>query len=464
MFKKAEWNTLLRLAVVIVSSLIALGSMYLSFYLRFAGNIPYRNYSAFQANYLWIVVGFIVINFLFGTYVFYNKNLLDLFYFTMLSELALTCYIMVLIYARSRLTFPRSVLLINFVLGTFILFIYNGIVYMIYQKVRGHKRVMIVGENERVLEAVRNFDAMKNQRHQVTHVILSNYLSNIKAYASEVDIVYMTGQIDEAVRTKVYEYLMQESKKLFLSSEFEQLMMLNANVMNFDDESVLEISNFEINPEEAVLKRAFDVIVSVALLIVTSPIMLITAILIKLDSPGPIFYKQERITKGGRHFNILKFRSMSATAERESGPVLATKDDARITRVGRFIRSTRIDELPQLINVLKGDMSLVGPRPERPFFVKQYAEQNPYYTLRHNVQAGITGYAQVYGKYSSDFNRKLNFDLLYIKNYSLAFDFKLLFRTTKILFDKVSSRGFEEEVERVEDEWQDYEDQMTIIK
>ena len=226
----------------------------------------------------------------------------------------------------------------------------------------------------------------------------------------------------------------------------------------------LEISNFEINPEEAVLKRAFDLIVSVALLIVTSPIMLITAILIKLDSPGPIFYKQERITKGGRHFNILKFRSMSATAERESGPVLATKDDARITRVGRFIRSTRIDELPQLINVLKGDMSLVGPRPERPFFVKQYAEQNPYYTLRHNVQAGITGYAQVYGKYSSDFNRKLNFDLLYIKNYSLAFDFKLLFRTTKILFDKVSSRGFEEEVERVEDEWQDYEDQMTIIK
>ena len=204
MFKKAEWNTLLRLAVVIVSSLIALGSMYLSFYLRFAGNIPYRNYSAFQANYLWIVVGFIVINFLFGTYVFYNKNLLDLFYFTMLSELALTCYIMVLIYARSRLTFPRSVLLINFVLGTVILFIYNAIVYMIYQKVRGHKRVMIVGENERVLEAVRNFDAMKNQRHQVTHVILSNYLSNIKAYASEVDIVYMTGQIDEAVRTKVY--------------------------------------------------------------------------------------------------------------------------------------------------------------------------------------------------------------------------------------------------------------------
>ena len=156
---------------------------------------------------------------------------------------------------------------------------------------------------------------------------------------------------------------------------------------------------------------------------------------------------------------------MSVTAEAESGPVLAAKNDARVTKVGKFIRSTRIDELPQLLNVLKGDMSLVGPRTERPFFVEQYKEQNPYYTLRHHVRAGITGYAQVYGKYSTDFNSKLNFDLLYIKNYSIPFDFKLLFQTTKILFDKVSSRGVDADEElSSQDEWSDFAKTIIIVE
>lgn len=137
---------------------------------------------------------------------------------------------------------------------------------------------------------------------------------------------------------------------------------------------------------------------------------------------------------------------MTTDAEKSSGPVLAQAEDPRVTRVGKYLRSLRIDELPQLFNVLKGDMSIIGPRPERPFFVKQFNEQNPYYYLRHNVRAGITGYAQVYGKYSTDFNSKLKFDLLYIKNYSLILDVQILFQTIKILFDKVSSQGLEEDL------------------
>lgn len=182
------------------------------------------------------------------------------------------------------------------------------------------------------------------------------------------------------------------------------------------------------------------------MLIATSPIMLIAAILIKLTSKGPIFYKQVRITKGQKEFEILKFRSMRIDAEELSGPVLAQAEDPRVTKVGKYLRSLRIDELPQLFNVLKGDMSLIGPRPERPFFVEQFKEQNPYYYLRHTVRAGITGYAQVYGKYSTDFNSKLKFDLLYIKDYSLMMDIQILFQTVKILFDKVSSKGLEEEL------------------
>lgn len=174
--------------------------------------------------------------------------------------------------------------------------------------------------------------------------------------------------------------------------------------------------------------------------------MIITAILVKFTSEGPVFYKQIRITKDQKEFNILKFRTMSATAEKQSGPVLATSNDTRVTKIGKHLRSLRIDELPQLLNVLKGDMALVGPRPERPFFVDQFKDINPYYYLRHNVRAGITGYAQVYGKYATDFNSKLNFDLVYIKKYSFVMDIKIMVQTVKILFDKVSSKGVDEEV------------------
>lgn len=461
-----EWNNLLRFGTVILSSVVAIGCIYLSFYIKFLGDIPARNFAAFEQSYIWIFLGYVIINFLFGTYVFYNKTVIDIFYFTMLSQLVLNIYIMALTFAGSWLTFPRSVLLVNFFVGTIVLFLFNLVAYHLYMQLRGQKKVLVVGEENRVLEAVRNFSLMKNKRHQVTHVVLSNYLENIQDLIDHVDIVYLTGYIPEEQRLDIYEYLMRRKKKLFISTQFENLMMVNPNIMNFEDESIIEVSNFEIPAEADMMKRSIDILVSLFLTILTAPIMLVTAIAIKIDSPGPIFYKQERITKGERSFNILKFRSMSESAESESGPVLASKNDSRVTKVGKFIRSTRIDELPQLLNVLKGDMSLVGPRPERPFFVEQFKEQNPYYSLRHHVRAGITGYAQVYGKYSTDFNSKLNFDLLYIKNYSIPFDIKLLFQTVKILFDKVSSRGVDsdEPIEANRDEWEVFAKTIIIIK
>lgn len=464
MKNRYEWNTLLKFGAVTVGSLITLIAIYISFFIKFMGKIPARNFLAFESSYPWIVIGFIIINILFGTYIFYNKSKIDILFFTILSQIMLTVYLMALTYAGSWLTFPRSVVLWNLLIGSIVMFIYNYSVYLLYHKLRGQKRILVVGKSERVLEAVHNFDLMDSPRHKVTHVALSNYYQNVKQLADEVDTVYVTGHIDETERLKIYEYLMKQNKQLFISTEFENLMMVNPNIMNFEDESIIEVSPFSIPAEQAFVKRMIDIAVSLVLTVVTAPIMLITMIAIKLDSSGPVFYKQERITLNHRPFNILKFRSMNASAEKDSGPVLATSNDSRVTKVGQFIRSTRIDELPQLLNVLKGDMSLVGPRPERPFFVDQFKEANPYYALRHHVRAGITGYAQVYGKYSTDFNNKLNFDLLYIKNYSLAFDFKLLFQTIKILFDKVSAKGVDEEEAVMPPSWQDYQDKIKIIE
>jgi exopolysaccharide biosynthesis polyprenyl glycosylphosphotransferase len=197
----------------------------------------------------------------------------------------------------------------------------------------------------------------------------------------------------------------------------------------------------QLMPEwEKKLKRLFDLIISFLILIITSPLWIIVAAAIKIDSKGPVLFKQERCGQNGKIFTILKFRSMVSDAEKMSGPVWSQKDDPRITRVGRVIRRLRIDEIPQMFNVLKGEMSFVGPRPERPFFVEKLAQELPYYKRRLRVRPGITGWAQVKHKYDEtieDVKVKLRYDLFYIENMSLRMDFKIILRTIYVvLFGK----------------------------
>jgi sugar transferase (PEP-CTERM system associated) len=188
------------------------------------------------------------------------------------------------------------------------------------------------------------------------------------------------------------------------------------------------------------LKRSVDSILSVFMLIVCSPLIVITAVLIKIDSKGPVFFSQERVGEKDKVYRVHKFRSMIVDAEKQSGPVWAQSDDDRITRIGKIIRRLRIDEVPQLYNVLKGEMSFVGPRPERAYFIKQLEDLIPYYTIRHTVKPGITGWAQVcygYGASVEDAVEKLNYDLFYIKNMTMLMDIMIVLRTIKIvLFSK----------------------------
>lgn len=191
------------------------------------------------------------------------------------------------------------------------------------------------------------------------------------------------------------------------------------------------------------VKRVFDVTASATLLLLALPVMLVTAIAIRLESRGPILYRQERVGLGGRTFDIIKFRSMRTDAEKDGRPQWAQARDSRVTRVGRFIRLTRIDELPQLYSVLAGTMSLVGPRPERPFFVEQLEKQVPFYAARHSVKPGVTGWAQVRHKYGAsidDSSDKLEYDLYYVKNHTLFFDILILFHSVKVVLFAEGSR------------------------
>ncbi len=229
---------------------------------------------------------------------------------------------------------------------------------------------------------------------------------------------------------KTLNLLGDETVDVKLAPDLLQFMRLNSGVEDFEGIPIVSLSESPMYGWNVVLKRMFDIAVSIIAMIIWSPILLIISILIKLESKGPLFYKQERMSLGGEKFVIYKFRSMQAGAEKETGAVWATAKDDRRTKIGEFLRKTSLDELPQLFNVLKGNMSLVGPRPERPVFVKDFRKSVPMYMLRHKMKAGMTGWAQVNGwRGDTCVEKRIEYDLYYIENWSLLLDIKILWLT-----------------------------------
>ncbi|MBQ3899927.1 MAG: sugar transferase, partial [Lachnospiraceae bacterium] len=206
------------------------------------------------------------------------------------------------------------------------------------------------------------------------------------------------------------------------------------------DTPMLLTREYSMTMEQRFVKRLMDIVFSLILIVLTSPFMLITAILVKAYDGGPILYKQVRVTRGGKQFKIVKFRSMRVDAEKD-GVRLYYIGDKRVTPIGKFIRKVRLDELPQLFNILAGDMSFIGPRPERPEIIEKYQEQMPEFAYRLKVKAGLAGFAQVYGKYNTTPYDKLKLDLIYIENYSVLLDLKLMMLTLKIIFWPDSTEG-----------------------
>ena len=247
-------------------------------------------------------------------------------------------------------------------------------------------------------------------------------------------------------RNQLIKYSIEHNKSAYVIPRIGDTLMAGADNTHFMHLPILLVRRHPATLEYLFVKRLIDIIISAAALIILSPIILITAIAIKINDGGDIFYRQERLTKDGNIFRILKFRSMKMNAEEDGVAVLSTGDsDDRITKVGRVIRKVRIDEIPQLINVLRGEMSCVGPRPERPEIAAQYEEILPEFSLRLQMKAGITGYAQVYGKYNTRPYDKLLMDLLYISKASLMQDFRIMIATVKILFMPESTEGVKEE-------------------
>lgn len=259
-----------------------------------------------------------------------------------------------------------------------------------------------------------------------------------------VSTVFMSG-IHSHDRNVILKYCVKNNIGTFVIPRIGDTIMSGAYPMHMFHLPMLKVGRYHPQPEYLFIKRLLDIVISAVALVVLSPIFLVTAIAIKATDHGPVFYKQIRLTKDGKEFGILKFRSMRVDAEKDGVARLSSGEhDDRITPVGKVIRACRVDELPQLLNILKGELSIVGPRPERPEIAAQYCEEMPEFSLRLQAKAGLTGYAQIYGKYNTTPYDKLVMDLMYIAHPSIVEDLKIMFATVKILFMPESTEGIAE--------------------
>ena len=319
--------------------------------------------------------------------------------------------------------------------------------YIVIMGVVEKERVVFVGENDYTEDLL---ESVKKDGQYVFVMSLNN--TDMKALGKEILELYNTKKFDVLVDftdkllrdPKITEKLLQyklEGLQYYNYLEFYETYENKLPISHLSPKWFLENTGFEIyhNNFNLKAKRLLDLLFALLIGIFAAPVIVLAAIIVKLESKGPVFFIQERIGEGNKKFNIVKFRSMTTDAEKD-GPQWASKNDNRVTKFGKIMRATRIDELPQLWNVLRGEMSFVGPRPEREFFIQQLEKEIPYYNLRHTVKPGLTGWAQVmypYGASIEDAYRKLQYDLYYIKNHDILFDMKILLKTiTIVIFGK----------------------------
>lgn len=320
------------------------------------------------------------------------------------------------------------------------------------------KKLLVLGYGRDVDTVVRNLSV--DYKYDLSSIHIYDIVDDtVRKYIGCSDEVLICSSLNNGLKEKAINICIEMNKPVIVIPKTFEISLAMSHVDYIDDMPVIRIDSLGLSPGNAAIKRIFDVIVAFVLFVAALPLMLCAACTVKLYDGGPALLKQERITKGGKVFTLYKFRTMIVDAEHITGPVLATENDHRITYIGRFLRRTRIDELPQLLNVIKGDMSIVGPRPERPHFGVKICEMLPEFKNRLAVKAGITGLAQVQGKYSTTPENKLRFDMLYIQNYSLWLDIVILFKTISVVLKKDCSKGVKE-VQKYGTAYERYESNM----
>ncbi|WP_078594245.1 sugar transferase [Evansella clarkii] len=428
--------------IIILMDLLCILAAYIgAFYIRYSG-FPERNWDSFVSLLPWILlIGLFFIS-VYELYALDRKNTLwDIVIKIVVAVTFMSFLTMSASYLFREFAMPRSVILIATVF-TIVLMTGAKLLYLKLTRRNIVGKVLLIGDDENSQRMIAKIKHPMVKGTHIKHIQPNTSMDKIKHQIKQVDYVILCTSISKEMKSEIIYHSMEVNKVVYVIPTLYELLMQRSHVSPMEDTLVMSVKPFGLTWDQALVKRVFDMVASGILILLASPILLITALMVKFEDPkGSIIYKQERFGKNNKPFTIYKFRSMIEGAESKTGPVLATENDARITKIGRFIRATRLDELPQLFNVLKGDMSLVGPRPERGYFIKQLSKQYYHYGYRNTVQPGITGYAQIMGKYSTEVDDKLRFDLYYIRNYSFWLDILILLKTFIVLFDKTKAEG-----------------------
>lgn len=390
-----------------------------------------------------VVIVFTIMMFMInGLYTIAHKRYSEILLTLAVSLFLVFTMIMALSFIIHEFAYSRVLIAASTSVQFVLLGVWRRILLNYEQKIHPMRDVMIIGNEEECQHIYYRMSAQPQLKLRLRHVIL-NYEKDWakEAIAHDIDVIIICPSIPVDVRAAILNYCTDKEIQPYIVPTSYEIFCNGAVLQKIDDIPVFRPKSLRLSLEQRVLKRTVDIMLSGIAFILALPVMALVALAVKLEDGGPALYSQVRVGRFGRNYKVYKFRSMRVDAEKYSGPQLATDHDPRITKVGGFIRATRLDELPQIWNVLVGDMSLVGPRPERPYFVDQFRQVNPEYAYRHNVKPGITGLAQVFAKYNTTPYDKLVYDLMYIENYSLIEDFVIMIQTIKILVTKSATEG-----------------------
>jgi len=435
-----------KLLVLLIDVIIVLLSIWLSFVIlnQFDQLDNYReNIAAFYKIAPAIAPIYLILAYVFGMLNLQKKSITENLYTLFIVSMGLTVSIMAIIYLfrEKAEAYPRSVIFLSPILYYIFLAIWRLSIQKAYLHSHGIRQAIIIGQDTEIIKQV-----LKDKYHQFYNILgeYQEWNQNVTDNICQVHDIFITDDVPNTIREKIILFNNDYPEiNVYYIPRIADISIINSKLFPFGDLPIHNVRKLHLKSEEKIVKRIIDIIVSSILLIISLPIFIIIAILIKSDG-GPVFFVQERLTRHRRVFKMYKFRSMYTDAEKKTGPTLATQNDNRITPIGKILRSTRLDELPQLWNILMGDMSLVGPRPEREIFASQIETEIPEFKYRLNVKAGLTGFAQIMGKYNTDFKQKLHYDLYYINNFSIFKDFLIMLQTIKVIFWKENTEGVKE--------------------
>jgi len=427
-------RTLLEKVNALLSASIVIGCFYGALWLRFRGSVPRANTLALIKTTPWLLVLLVV--WLPVTGLNRARKGLPILGRSFLTGVGICAGLASIAFLIREFAFPRSVLVIGSAISVFALAAWQLLFSTVVFRVSKSRDSFIV-----FTENVEDRYDDRDGRYQIVNVSVQNdQIDHILGGHKDATVV-----VDSSVTPEIREYILQRcvryGQQVFLTPRLYDLLVHSGGLCENNPSAMLVVNGINIPFAASSVKRVIDIVFSVLGLVCTALIAPLIALANRLWSPGPLFYLQERVGKDEKPFKIVKFRTMIVDAEKDTGPVLAVRDDPRVTPVGRILRATRLDELPQAWNVLKGEMSLIGPRAERPRFVAQFKESIPWYAYRFRVKPGITGLAQVMGRYDTPTEDKLRYDLMYICNYSIWMDIRLMYETARVVLQAEGSEA-----------------------